>query len=428
VNPSAEQQLKLPIAVIGAGIVGIATAINLVSQGRSVLLIDRHAPGSDHSASYGNGGIMVSSGVVPVTVPGLLTKVPRMLLSSTEPLFVKWSYLPRMVPWLLRYLSHATSARVHRIAAALAPLVANSPAEHQALAKGGTASKWLKPGHYAFVYPDRASFEADHFAWQVRREQGIEWDELEGKVLHQWQPGLCAESAGFAARLDNHGVITSPGDYIADLARDFTRSGGKIIKADVTGFCQQEHRITGVRVNGETIPCSAVVLATGAWSKGLAKQLGLNVPLETERGYHLDLIEPSVMPVAPLMVPAGKFVISPMEGRLRLAGIVEFAGLEAPANPAAIDLLRLNINKLMPSLTWREERTWLGHRPAITDSIPVIGKSPTLEGAYVGFGHHHIGMASGPKTGRLLAELICGTISENDLQPYTPQRFIGNHL
>jgi len=163
VNPSAEQQAKLPIAVIGAGIVGIATAINLIRLGRSVLLIDRHAPGSDHAASYGNGGIMVSSGVVPVTVPGLLTKAPRMLFSATEPLFVKWSYLPRMVPWLLRYLSHATSAQVHRTAAALAPLVANSPAEHQALAEGEKASKWLKPGHYAFVYPDRARFETDHF-------------------------------------------------------------------------------------------------------------------------------------------------------------------------------------------------------------------------------------------------------------------------
>jgi D-amino-acid dehydrogenase len=426
VNSNSDQQANLPIAVIGAGIVGMATAINLLRLGRSVLLIDRHTPGSDHATSYGNAGVMVSSGVVPITVPGLWTKAPGMLLSDSEPLFIKWSYLFKMLPWLMRYLAHATSAQVDRIASALAPLVADSPAEHQALSKGGAAAKWLHPGYYAFVYPDRSSFESDRFAWQVRRNQGIEWEELEGQALHKWQPGLSAESANFAARLDNHGVISSPGDYIADLAKDFCRLGGQVIKAEVTGFCQQANRITGLRIDGDTIPCSTAVLTTGAWSKGLAKELGLNVPLESERGYHLELIEPSLMPVAPLMVPAGKCVLSPMDGRLRLAGIVEFAGLEAPVNPAAIDLLRLNVKKVMPSLTWGEERIWLGHRPAISDSIPVIGESPAVAGAYVGFGHHHIGMASGPKTGRLLAELICGKLSEIDFQPYAPQRFVSN--
>ena len=181
--------------------------------------------------------------------------------------------------------------------------------------------------------------------------------------------------------------------------------------------------MTGVRAGGETIPCQAVVLAAGVWSTNLARSLGIEVPMETERGYHLELWEPSVIPRSPVMIASGKFVATPMEGRLRLAGIVEFGGLEAPASPGPIRLLQKNVEAAVPGIRWREAKEWMGHRPAPADSIPVIGEAPTARGAYFGFGHHHIGLTGGPRTGQLLSQLIAGRKPNIDLKPYSPARF-----
>jgi D-amino-acid dehydrogenase len=181
--------------------------------------------------------------------------------------------------------------------------------------------------------------------------------------------------------------------------------------------------LTGLRIGGETLDCDAAVLATGPWSKPLAREMGLDVPLESERGYHLELWEPSAMPRAPVMVASAKFVATPMEGRLRLAGIVELGGLDAPPSRAPFDLLRRAAKAAMPGLTWSREVEWMGHRPAPADSIPVIGAVPGLSGAYTAFGHHHIGLTSGPRTGRLLSQLISGKQPNLDLAAYSPERF-----
>ncbi|MDJ1018343.1 MAG: FAD-dependent oxidoreductase, partial [Paracoccaceae bacterium] len=182
-------------------------------------------------------------------------------------------------------------------------------------------------------------------------------------------------------------------------------------------------QVTGIRIGGETLPCDGAVLATGAWSGPLARDLGLKVPLESERGYHLELWEPSVMPRAPVMIASQKFVATPMEGRLRLAGIVELGGLDAPPSRAPFDLLRRSAKAAMPGLEWAREEEWMGHRPAPADSIPVIGAVPGLQGAYTAFGHHHIGLTSGPKTGRLLSQIIAGKQPNLDVGAYSPARF-----
>jgi D-amino-acid dehydrogenase len=178
-----------------------------------------------------------------------------------------------------------------------------------------------------------------------------------------------------------------------------------------------------VRAGGETIPCSAAIVAAGAWSGPLAKALGLNVPLESERGYHIDLWGANKTPRSPVMIVSGRFVVTPMHERLRLAGIVEFGGLEAGPSRAPFALLLRQIRAAMPGIAWEEATEWMGHRPAIADSIPLIGEAPGLGGAYLGFGHHHIGLTGGPKTGRLLAQLISGQRPNIDLAPYAPSRF-----
>ncbi|MCO6391338.1 FAD-dependent oxidoreductase [Aliihoeflea aestuarii] len=416
-QPSA----KSPIAIIGAGIIGVSTAIWLQRAGHDVILVDRAGPGE--GTSYGNGGVLASAAIIPVTVPGLLGKAPRMLLSRNEPLFLNWSYLPRLAPWLRRFLSHATVDETKRIAAALHGIIGDSLADHQALASGTEAEKLLVPSDYLFLYRDRAAFAADAFGWDIRRAHGFEWDEFEGQALRDYDPAFSPQ-IGFAVRLPRHGRIADPGRYVKDLAAHAQTQGAHILKAAVDDFVIEDGRVTGLRAAGETIRCSGVVLAAGIWSKELARKLGVNVPLESERGYHVELWEPSVMPRSPVMISSAKFVVTPMEGRLRLAGIVEFGGLDAPPSRAPFDLLMRNIRAAMPGLTWTETREWMGHRPTATDSIPLIGPSPKIAGAWLGFGHHHVGLTGGPKTGRLLAQMISGATPNIDMTPYEPARFV----
>ncbi len=408
------------IAIIGAGIVGVSTAIWLQRDGYDVMLVDREGPAA--GTSQGNGGVLASCSIVPVTVPGLFWKAPRMLFDRNQPLFLKWGYLPRLAPWLVKYLRRANAADAAQTAAAMAPIIGDSLNDHRALAAGTGAEKWLVPSDYLFIYNDRAHYQGDAFGWDLRRRHGFAWEELDAQAFHAYDP-LFSTDLGFATLLKDHGRIADPGQYVRDLAAHMERNGGRIIKAEIRDIARENGRVTGVRTRGETIPCDAVVIATGVWSGPLAKKLGLNVPLESERGYHIEFWDPSFMPRSPVMVASGKFVITPMEGRLRLAGVVEFGGLKAGASRAPIELLQKNGLAALPGLKYSHITEWMGHRPAPADSIPVIGAVPGMKGAFTGFGHHHLGLTGGPKTGHLLAQMIAGRKPNVDMNDYSPARF-----
>ena len=408
------------IAVIGAGIVGVSTAVWLIRAGHKVVLIDKTGPAAQ--TSFGNAGLLASAAIVPVTTPGLIWRAPKILLDPSEPLFLKWSYLPRLMPWLARFLSHANARDARRIARALMPIIGDSLADHQALAASTGAEGYITPSDYVYLYKSEADFRADRFAWNTKAENGFTWREMNAADYAQYDPKLAGPDC-YAAALPNHGYITDPGDYIKTLADYVARAGGQIIKAEVSAILRDGGRVTGLRAGGTVIPCNAAVLTTGAWSKPMARDLGLTVPLETERGYHLELWNPSFTPAAPTMINAGKFVATPMQGRLRLAGIVELGGLEPGPSRAPFDLMRKNLARVFPTLTWSHETEWMGHRPTLPDSLPMIGAVPGVQGAYVGFGHQHIGLTGGPKTGRILAQLISGQTPNLDLSPYAPGRF-----
>lgn len=408
------------IIVVGAGIVGVSAAIWLRRDGHEVTLVDRAGPGE--GTSFGNGGVLAACAVVPVTVPGLLRKAPHMLFHPEQPLFLKWRHVPRLLPWLRRYMGHANDPDVRRIARALTPILGASLSDHQELAAGTPARHRITPCDYLYAYRDRRHFEADAFGWGIRAANGFAWDELEGRALRDFDPAL-SEDLGFAVRLPGHGRITDPGRYVKDLAAHFQSLGGRVLRADVSDIVQENGRVTGLRATGEILPCDTAVFCTGAWSRPLARKLGIDVPLESERGYHVDFVAPNMAPKAPVMVASGKFVATPMEGRLRVAGTVEFGGLEPPASRAPLALLRRQAVAAFPGLAAQETREWMGHRPAPADSIPIIGASPTVSGAYLGFGHHHVGLTGGPKTGRLLAQLISGRRPDIDMGPYSPARF-----
>lgn len=417
--PEMTQTAKT-VAVIGAGIVGVSTAIWLQRQGLRVDLIDRKAPGE--GTSYGNAGLLAACAIVPVPSPGLWRKAPAMLLDRDQPLFVKWSYLPRAARWLLRYLREGRADRIAHRARAITQLISDTTNDHLSLSAGTGAERYVVPSDYLYAYENRAAFLADQDSWTLRRDNGYTWEELPREALASYDPNL-GPNIGFGVRLGNHGRIIDPGAYVKALAQHAVDKGARLITSDVQDVVITEGRATGLRVGGETLTYDAIVVASGIWSGPLAKSLGLSVPLESERGYHIELWDPSITPRTSTMVAAGKFVMTPMEGRLRLAGVVEYGGLDAPPSKAPLELLKRQLSRALPDLTWSKMTEWMGHRPVISDSLPLIGAAPGVKGAYLGFGHDHLGLTAGPATGRLLAQMIAGHSPNFDMRPYDPARF-----
>ncbi len=409
------------IVVIGAGIVGISSAIWLQRAGKSVIVIERGEPGHKDGTSYGNGGILVPCGVAPVTGPGMIAKAPKMLLDPNFPLFLRWGYLPKLLPWLVKYLGHANAADTRRISKGLSVIVGDAVEQHKSLAKGTGAAEWITDSDYCFAYADRAAFEADAFTFSLRKDAGHVPEIIEGGAVRDYEPAM-GNSVNLLAVMKNHGYIRSPGRYVAALAEAFLSEGGDIRQGEVRDIALKDGRITGVVTDAGTIACDGAVLATGVWSKPLAKKLGVSVPLESERGYHIVFKEPSLELRSTYMMAAGKFVVTPMQAGIRCAGVVEFGGLDAPASKAPIRLLRKQMGEYFPPLQYSETEEWMGHRPATTDSLPVIGELGKT-GVFAGFGHHHIGLTGGPKTGRLIADLITQKRSNIDLAAFDPRRF-----
>lgn len=417
-----EQPASKTVVVIGAGILGVSTAIWAQRDGHDVILVDREGPAA--GASYGNAGLLASSAVVPVTTPDLWVKAPGMVLNPQSPLFLRWSYLPRMLPWLMRFMSHATDAKTRAAADALFPIIGDSLADHQALAAGTRAEKYIVPTEYLYLYGSRASYEAAQYSWQIKKSLGFLPTEYEGAALKAKDPAF-SDQIGFAAAVPDHGRISDPGAYVTALADHVVASGGRLVIGEVSDIVHENGRVTGVRVGGETLTCDAAVVTAGAWSGALGRALGLRLPLETERGYHVELWNPSKMPKTPAMVSSGSFVMTPMEGRLRLAGIVELGGLKAGPSKAPINLLRSHLAKVMPDLTWEETTEWMGFRPTLSDSVPIIDEVADIKGVYMGLGHQHVGLTGGSKTGRLLAQMMAGQRINLDMEPYRLDRFRG---
>jgi D-amino-acid dehydrogenase len=410
----------LHTVVMGAGINGVSAAIWLARAGRRVTLVDRQAPGE--GTSHGNAGVLASCSVVPVTTPGLLGKAPGMLMNPDSPLFLRWSYLPWLAPWLMKYLSYANDSDARRIAAELTFIIGDSVQQHQDLAGNTQADQWLVPSDYQFAYRSREAMEEDAYVWSLRRENGFEPEILEGHAVREKEPALGPE-INLLAVMKHHGHITGPGRYVKALAEVFQSLGGTIMRAEVRDIELVGDRISTVVTDQGALICDSAVLATGVWSGPLGKKLGLKVPMESERGYHVIFKEPSQSLSAPTMIATGKFVATPMRDGLRCAGILEFGGLDAGPSKAPIELLMRHVKRALPEMTYTDTVEWLGHRPAPVDSLPFIGQVRQT-GVYTAFGHHHIGLTGGAKTGRLIADLITGDQDIARLAAFRPERFL----
>ena len=409
----------LHCVVVGAGIVGVSTALFLARSGAQVTLIDRLAPGE--GTSHGNAGILAACAMVPVTVPGLISKAPAMLLKKDSPLFMRWSYLPKIAPWLRRYLGNANDKDTQRISEQLAFIVSDSVEQHQDLAGNTEADKWLQPSDYQFAYRTMADFEADHYVWSIRSRLGFEPELVTGDAVREKEPALGPETDVLAV-LKNHGHIKSPGLYVKSLAKVFEAMGGSIRRATLQDVTLVDGHVAAIETSEGSIPCDRAVIATGVWSKPLCEKFGLVMPLESERGYHVIFKNPSVSVTVPTMISSGKFVATPMHDGMRCAGIVELGGLDAGPSKQPIEFLMRQVKQTFPELSYSDTVEWLGHRPAPADSLPFIGEIANT-GVYTAFGHHHIGLTGGPKTGRLIAELIFNERDAQELQAFSPERF-----
>lgn len=404
--------------VIGAGITGVCTAEWLRRAGVSVTLVDRIEPGDPRQTSYGNAGLLARVAITPIADGGMLRKTPAMLLNPESPLYLKWSYLPRLLPWLAPFIRNMTPARVAKIIEAITPLTHDSVDQHLALAEGTPARAYIRTGDYAYYYRREADYLKDLPHNDLLRQNGFEVVLRDRAEMLRHDPAD-SETYGYAAAYPNHGWLSSPGGYVAALAAHFRAQGGKFQQGEVVDIGDGSVTLMG----GAVLRADKIILATGAWSGPLAKKLGQKSLLETERGYHLFLHGASYAPKHPFMVSDAKFVVTPMEGGIRCAGIVEFGGLTAARSKAPLDLLKKRIRQVYPDLTWERAEEWMGFRPSTPDSLPHIGALRDAPNVIAAFGSQHIGITIAPRIGRMAADIALGKRSNLDLTPYDPDRF-----
>ena len=416
------------VAIIGAGIVGACSAVEALRSGYRVTIIDPAEPGGEQAASYGNGCWLSPMSVIPPAFPGLWKKVPKFLMDPLGPLAIRWSYLPRVAPWLIRYLRAGwTWDRVEQAARALRPLVVDAPALHQRLADEAGVGHLIERRGLIYVYPTRAAFEAESMAWEIRRRVGVRWMELDANDLHQREPDL-ARRYTFGVMVEEGGHCSDPGAYTAALVAHAVGQGAELRRAAATGFGIVGGRLTTVRTDQGDIAADAAVIAAGAHAKPLAAAAGDTVPLETERGYHAELADPEVSPRHGLMPSDGKMSVMRTQGGLRCAGQVEIAGLDAAPNWKRAEILRDHLLRCFPGLPRdlpaERVKVWMGHRPSMPDGKPCLGPSRATPDIVHAFGHGHTGLVAAARTGRIVAALLAGRPPEIAIAPFDPRRFV----
>ncbi len=410
----------LPIAVIGAGVVGLSTALYLRRSGRDVTIIDPLPPPG--GASYGNAGMISADTSVPIALPGMLRKVPSWLTDPLGPLAVRPSYFPKALPWLMRWIAASRMPRVLEISDAMRALHKDAFLCWKELLGPQNFADLVRPAGQVHVWETGAETPGAALERQLRERQGIASQALTSDDLRQMFPGI-STAVRRGVLVPGNGYTVSPQRIVQTLHRLFLEAGGRVAPENVMKIMPREGGGYDLMTNVGFHTAQQIVVAAGAWSVRLLEPLGVSVPLETERGYHVMLPTPNVSLTTTLSNKSRSFGVTPMEQGLRVAGTVEIAGLDAPPDERRAKALLANVRTMFPDVNTDGHRFWMGFRPSTPDSLPIVGEVAGRPGLFLAVGHGHFGMTGGPPSGRLLSQLINHQPTAFNAAAYGPQRF-----
>lgn len=409
------------VTVIGAGIIGICSAIALQDEGFSVEVIDRGA--LETAASYGNCGLLAVGEVVPISKPGIIPKIPKWLMDPKGPLHVRPTALVSQFPWLMRFLMAGRRARVESISAALAPILHRAEEDYRKLFGRANMSDGLVQAENIMAMNSKSDFDNDHYTWSLRNKHGFKHEFLNAEEIRSLEPSL-GGPISCGVLLKGWLQFSDPGTVLSRLQAYFISRGGHIRRGMVGTIRSEGGQAKSLVVEGqEPISVKRLILAAGAWSGKLARNLGVRIPLAALQGYHHQLPRPGAKLNRPVLYTNGGFVLTPLSTGLRIGGTIEIAGDDPAPNFARADILAEKAKQILPGLDISGGKQWMGPRPFIPDSLPVIDRAPHHSNVYFAFGHGQVGQTLGATTGRLIAELVSGKKPVLELAPYRATRF-----
>ena len=409
---------KLKVGIVGAGIQGISNALFLQKKGFEVTIFDKDEPGSP-AASYGNAGHFSPYACVLMNRPDVLTDVPAMLLSSTGPLALKWNYVPKMIPWFLKFIRNCTTKRMMHTAKNMHQILDLALPAYDELFDEIDLEGLVEKKGILYVWNDQ-SLKSRDLEIRVRNELGVDQQVVTPKEIHDLEPHLKPfYHGGVYYQYGRH--ARNPKRILLKLFDLFLKKGGKFLKINVQDINFDNEKPV-IKTEVQRFIFDKLVIACGAFSKRLPDNLDEKIPLDTERGYHVHFKDCDHLLSRPVIFSNRGFGITPMEQGLRVVGTVEFGGLKNPPSKGRIKNLIDNAKYMLDDLPEHQDE-WMGFRPSLPDFLPVIGPSKNHKNVFYSFGHHHLGWTLGPISGKIIAGMIADENTNLDLKPYSSLRF-----
>ncbi len=408
---------NLKIGIIGAGIQGVCNALFLQKKGYQVTLFDREEPGS--AASYGNAGHFSPYASVPLNRPDVIADVPSMLISSRGPLALKWNYVPKMIPWFARFILNCREEKMMHTAKNMHQILDLSLPAFDELFDEIDLGELVENNGILYVWTDQ-NMKSRELEIRIRDELGVKQQLVNKKEIHDLEPNLKPFYHG-GVFYDYARHARNPRKILIKLFENFVNKGGKFLKLNIQDIDFDEEKPV-LRTETQRFIFDKLVIACGAFSKRLTDKLHENIPLDTERGYHVHFKDYDHLISRPIVYANRGFGMTPMEQGLRVVGTVEFGGLENSPSKSRIKNLILNAKDMLDGLPEHKDE-WLGFRPTLPDFLPVLGPSKNYKNVFYSFGHHHLGWTLGAISGKIISKMISGENTNLDLQPYSSIRF-----
>ncbi|WP_368185663.1 NAD(P)/FAD-dependent oxidoreductase [Aestuariibius sp. HNIBRBA575] len=412
-------QDKQHVGVIGGGIIGICAAISLLDTGHRVTLIERDAPGQ--ATSFGNAGIISPWSIIPQAMPGIWKQIPGMLLRPNGPAGVSMRQGPGYLPWLIRFLRESRLDRAQANSDAMQLLCGDAVTLYRELLRGTGHDDLIADAMYVHAFRDARNADLSSLGYKMRRQKGADLERIDAADLRDLEPNLSHDFQA-AILIKGQARARDPGRLGTVLANKIKALGGQICRETVRDLTP----VSGgwdVITNMGTHPFDKVVLAAGIWSAELLRRFNISLPLAAERGYHVSFGDADLHLNNSIMDTDAHAVASSMDGGVRIAGVAEFTGIDAPPNPGRLRALKQIAQSMIPDLKHKTPDTWMGIRPSFPDSLPLIEECKDLPGLICAFGHSHYGLMMAPKTGRIVADIATGTPTNIDLSPFRAARF-----